>query len=99
MGVTVFDALPLSYGGDIVLDSTPFNVQLDGRGLAGWVDGWARVWKRSCTVSLRDDLWLPPRRAVGGGVVAAFIAPWQASVKPANWMIPATRFDRATSEL
>ena len=63
----MFDALPLSYGGDIVLDSTPFNVQLDGRGLAGWVDGWARVWKRSCTVSHRDDLRLPPRRAVGGG--------------------------------
>ena len=36
----VFDALPLSYGGDIVLDSTPFNVQLDGRGLPGWMGGW-----------------------------------------------------------
>jgi hypothetical protein len=48
----VFDALPLSYGGDIVFDSTPFNVQFDGRGLPGWVGGWvARDWKRSCTVS------------------------------------------------
>ena len=36
----MFDALPLSYGGDIVLDSTPFNVQLDRPGpsrMGGWV--------------------------------------------------------------
>ena len=52
----VFDALPLSYGGDIVLDSTPFNVQLDGRAYPdGWVDVLARIWKLSCTVSLHDD--------------------------------------------
>ena len=56
------------------------------------MDGLARVWKLSCTVSLHDDCGSRPHRAVGGGVVA-FIVPWRASIKPANWMIPATGVD------
>ena len=38
----------------------------------------------------------PPLR--GGGLRGTHV-PLPASAKPANWMRPATRFDRATSEL